>query len=211
MQDTSVWESVPSSRKSIASKRKICGIGVNDLPYNASVVVDNKRIVHPGYKQWKGMIERCYSVGASIDKPWYSNATVCDEWHRLSAFIYWWKVNQVEGWQIDKDIIIHENKEYSPSACIFIPKWLNVFLVGKEAMRGDCLIGVTRRRYGYESCCHNPHSHVQEYLGTFRSEIDAHMKWKNTKLNHAESLKPQMDAIDLRIYPRVVTIINSKR
>ena len=50
-----------------------------------------------------------------------------------------------------------------------------------------------------------------EHLGLFKTPEAAHLAWKARKLELALELKPKMDEIDLRIYPRIVEIINNAK
>ncbi|AHZ60257.1 HNH endonuclease [Dickeya phage RC-2014] len=47
----------------------------------------------------------------------------------------------------------------------------------------------------------------QKYLGGFDSPEEAHAAWKEFKINLAFEKKPEMDQIDLRVYPNIVKII----
>jgi hypothetical protein len=49
----------------------------------------------------------------------------------------------------------------------------------------------------------------QESLGLYATPTEAHYAWKKYKLALAKERKNAMDEIDIRIYPNVVTIINS--
>ena len=50
-----------------------------------------------------------------------------------------------------------------------------------------------------------------EHLGYFDTPEAAHAAWLKRKLELALELKPKMDEIDLRIYPRVIEIINNSK
>lgn len=60
------------------------------------------------------------------NKPTYEGCTVCDEWLYFSNFKKWFDENYIEGFQLDKDIIIRGNKVYSPQTCCFVPKEINI-------------------------------------------------------------------------------------
>ena len=48
--------------------------------------------------------------------------SVCEEWKHFSNFKKWFDENYIEGFDIDKDILIKGNKVYSPEACSFVPR-----------------------------------------------------------------------------------------
>lgn len=72
------------------------------------------------YKCWQRMLERCYSIRFHEKRPTYIGCTVCNEWHNFQSYLEWHNKNYIEGCQLDKDIKIKGNKEYSPSACSFV-------------------------------------------------------------------------------------------
>jgi len=65
-------------------------------------------------------------------------------WLSFMRFREWWTENHVDGWQLDKDLLVLNNKTYSPDACIYIPQWLNKFTVDAAAARG--LLPITLRQ-----------------------------------------------------------------
>ena len=99
------------------------------------------------HELWRGMLKRCFSKGAYIKTPTYVDVTVCDEWLSFGNFLEW--VNkEVEckgkpvGMQLDKDILIQDNRVYSPHTCCFVPPQINSLLCATGAKRGKHPIGV---------------------------------------------------------------------
>jgi len=94
---------------------KICGVGFFG---NHKFTNTNRKI----YDIWKIMIKRCYS-----DNPYksYINAIVCDDWHNFQNFSKWCDNNYIDGYQLDKDLLVENNKKYSSNTCVFVPRWLN--------------------------------------------------------------------------------------
>lgn len=72
------------------------------------------------YSIWYGMILRCYSEKSFKESPSYRDCTVCPEWHNFQVFAKWFYGNYIDGYQLDKDIRISGNREYSPEACSFV-------------------------------------------------------------------------------------------
>ena len=211
--DKTMWleKNMPASKKSIAFRKAVYGFGRNDAGYITTITIEKKEASCPAYRAWKRMLERCYSDKFVKQNPTYDGVTVCSEWHSFMAFRGWWLENQVDGYQLDKDII-GDGKVYSPVNCIFIPHWLNNFTNDHEAGRGSNPIGVShcKRTGRYISLCRNPITRNQEALGYFSIALDAHNAWMRRKLQLALHLKPHMDKIDARIYHEVVDIITSK-
>ena len=187
------------------------GVGVNDADYAAQPIVNGNQIKDPAYQSWVDMLKRAYDPKLHEKYPTYSDVTVCKEWHSFSAFRAWWLDNYREGWHLDKDILVVGNREYGPDACIYVPRWLNAFTIGSGASRGELPIGVSiyKPTGKYKSECRNPITGKRNYLGLFSTPEQAYSAWLKCKLQLADQLKQEMDAIDTRIYPNVVTIIKA--
>lgn len=185
------------------------GVGVNDAIYTTAPTVNGATLCDPAYYAWADMLKRGYSEQYQEKNPTYSDVTVCKEWHSFSAFRAWWLDNYREGFSLDKDLLKPGNREYSPDACIYVPQWLNTFTIDCGAVRGEFPIGVCLHDHigKYRSRCCNPITGKRHYLGTFTTPEEAHEAWLNYKLNLADQLKPEMDAIDPRIHNNVLAII----
>ena len=192
------------------SKRNYESIfGVNDATYVVAKTVDGKIVKCPAYSCWSSMISRCCNERTKERKPTYSEIYVCDEWRYFSSFLSWWKSNQVDGWQIDKDLT-SDSGIYSPDTCVFVPGWLNKFTSSSKAKRGNLKIGVylCKQTGKFRAKCGNPISGKVESIGRFSSEDEAHLSWMKRKKEIALDLKGAMDSIDNRIYQRVIKIID---
>lgn len=99
-------------------KSLVCGVGINDS-YVGCTCEHGQHII--SYSIWKAMLARCYSASHHKRYPTYSNCSVCKEWHLFSNFKKWFDENYIEGYHLDKDILVQDNKVYSPQTCVFIP------------------------------------------------------------------------------------------
>ena len=212
--EQTLWleENTELSRRSESHRCLVYGVGVNDAPYCIETRIDGKRVACPAYSAWRGMLYRAYSDKHHARRPTYSGVKVCEEWKNLCAFRDWWMVNQVDGWQLDKDLM-SDSREYSPETCLFVPAWLNLFTTARGAARGAHPIGVSFHKGSgrFQAQCRNTSSNKNKPLGLFDTPEEAHEAWLVHKLELALELKPRMDEIDLRIYPRVVEIINNAK
>ncbi len=75
------------------------------------------------YTVWKDMNVRCYQKRDIYET--YKDCEVCEEWLNYQNFAKWFEDNYIEGWCLDKDILIKDNKLYSPNTCCFVPKEIN--------------------------------------------------------------------------------------
>ena len=201
----------PATATSIAKRKPRYGVGINDAHYATQPRVNDKQIKDPAYRAWVNMLERAYDPKFHVTNPTYVGVTVCKEWHSFHAFRAWWLANHRDGFSLDKDLLVAGNREYGPDVCIYVPRWLNSFTADCGASRGEFQIGVSfcNQTGRYRSRCCNPITGKQHKLGSFTTPEAAHDAWLRYKLALADQLKPQMDAIDQRIYPNVVTIIKA--
>lgn len=125
----------------------------------------------PSYEVWDNMIRRCYHRGNN--KKWmvYEDCYVCEEWLCFDNFNEWFSKNYVEGWQLDKDILVESNREYSPDKCCFVPREINNLF--KRFPHSDVLPqGV--KKVGKKFCANIQSMGNRYYLGSFETKEEAH-------------------------------------
>ena len=201
----------PATAVSISMRKPRYGVGWHDADYTTTPMINGKLIEDPAYRSWSNMLQRAYSKRYQEKQPTYIGVTVCNEWLKFSSFREWWLENHVDGRELDKDLLAAGNREYGPGKCIYVPRWLNAFTTDSGASRGELPIGVCiyKPNGKYHSHCRNPITGKLRNLGYFTTPAAAHEAWLKFKLELAAQLKPDMDAIDQRIYPNVVTIIRA--
>lgn len=179
----------------------------NDVSFNVMVRIGKGKVQrqHPAYNSWKGMIRRCYDPKDLNKNPSYNGCYVCDEWKYFSNYLTWWKENYIEDFQLDKDILYFGNKVYSPKTCIFIPQWLNKFVVASDRNRGKSKLGVSwdKQCGKYKARCKMGRQKKVKTLGLFDNNTDAYNAWLNYKLELLEGMKEEIDKIDIRLYEAV--------
>lgn len=77
----------------------------------------------PAFRIWRAMLRRCYG---DEHRPTYEGCSVCAEWLDFQTFAGWFELNYRSGYELDKDIRIPGNKQYSPGACQFVTKQQNL-------------------------------------------------------------------------------------
>ena len=160
------------------------GMGINDSPFVVKPTIDKKRITFPAYEVWHAMLKRCYNLDYKYKHQTYKEVICCSSWLLFTNFAIWFKNNYVKDWQLDKDILIKENKIYSPETCILVPREINNFLTLRGNMRGEFPIGVTII-YGGKFQAQIRLEGRLEYLGSFDTEKEAHKAWQRAKLEQA--------------------------
>ena len=190
----------------------VYGIGINAAGY--SVRNKEEKWWCPFYKKWSAMLERCYSDSRDIKSPSYKGCSVCEEWLYFSNFKKWLESEDWEGMHIDKDLLILDNKIYSPETCCLLTAKVNTFLIdGGSSLKGGLPLGVTMHHYKhkgvivssrYRSRCNNPFTGKREHLGLFDCPDQAHQVWKDKKHEHACNLS------ELETDPRIIHALQNR-
>ena len=167
----------------------VCDVGVNDASYIVQPVVNGKQIVCQIYRQWHNMINRCYNAIKLNKDQRYIEVTVCHEWLTFSNFKKWMELQDWEGNQLDKDIVIEGSKIYSPETCAFIDKATNTLFGYHEKGRGDYPLGVcsTRGEEIFRARCSNGNDCTIN-LGHYTSQLDAHHEYLKYKIKVIEKV-----------------------
>ena len=175
----------------------VCGVGISGTKYPPSI----NGVLTKGYGLWKSMLERCYSDTYKKQRPTYEGCEVSDKFKSYEYF-YEWCHSQVgfgvEGFELDKDLLIKGNKVYSENSCVFIPQEINSLLVKRTASRGEHLIGVhwckTHKAFVAQV---RKNKGKQEHLGYFNTELEAFNVYKEAKESfikeQANKWKSQID------------------
>lgn len=166
------------SKMKRASERDAFIYGVARNDYKGSCVDENGKLIK-SYNIWYGMIRRCYDHNSLLYKKTYTDCTVCDEWLYFSNFKEWFDENYIEGYALDKDILVHGNRVYSPNTCCFVPDEINTIFIKNERNRGDYLIGVYSN--GNQFSARLTMWGKEKYLGCFNTEEDAFLAYKREK------------------------------
>ena len=161
----------------------------------------NTKATEKSYITWKSMLVMCYYEKSRQKYKTYKDVTVCEEWHKFSNFKKWFDKHYVDGWQLDKDILVKGNKVYSPSTCCFVPSEINAIVLKTQRCRGIYPIGVSfikklnKFRADYSS------KDTKVYLGLFDNHLDAFKSYKEAKEKHIkEVILKYKDKLEPRVY-----------
>ena len=176
-----------------------CGFGFFDVE-GASIGRNAIR----EYRLWNAMINRCYNENLRHKNPTYKDCSVSEEWRYLSNFEEW--CNQqigfnIEGFELDKDILVKGNKVYAPETCCFVPKEINSVLTNSRRGRGAYPVGVSyKKRIGKYASQISKNGEVIR-LGNFDTPEEAFAVYKREKEKYIKEVANKWkDQIDPRVY-----------
>lgn len=181
--------------------RILFGVGINDANYvtetrliirdDKGKKIGSKRVWRCEiFERWANMLYRCYSKDSKLKNPTYSGVvTLCAEWLKFSNFKRWVVSQAYTGMELDKDILIQGNKEYSPVACAFVPSYINCMLTLHGNARGEWPIGVHKAGLSPRqvNISQNPFIATisiggkKMTVGRRRTPSEAHQIWQLTK------------------------------
>jgi len=167
-----------------------CGIYDCNTPYKWREKILGKTVViHcPYFVKWKSILLKSHCHKFKARNPAYRYTTMCDSWLYFSSFKRWVDNQPNNDWKerdIDKDLLFIGNNHYSPNTCCFLSRKLNGFLKYVKKRRGDCMIGVSYKegngKNRYQADCSDPFTRQKVYIGSYKTEIEAHLAWKAYK------------------------------
>ena len=159
----------------------VYGVGTLGTKYPSSISGKNTK----EYILWCHMLERCYSDFYKKKYPTYEGCEVSDNFKSYEYF-YEWCQKQIgfgnKGWHLDKDLLVKGNRVYSEDTCVFLPQEVNTLLIKRTNSRGEYLIGVYWNKTAKAFVAKVSRDEgQQEYLGVFKTEIEAFNAYKQAK------------------------------
>ena len=179
----------------------VCGVGILGVKYPPSINGRNTK----EYDLWYSMLRRCYSDTLKKRYPTYEDCEVSENFKSYEYFYEWCQKQigfSMDGFELDKDLLLKGNKFYSENTCIFIPSEINSLLTKSTASRGEHLIGVYFNKKSKAFVAMVSRNKGQpEYLGLFKTEIEAFNAYKEAKESFVkEQAEKWKDKIDSRAY-----------
>ena len=174
---------IPLNKASIARRKTVYGVGINDSECLTKIKVNGVNELCPYHQRWIHMMERCYSVKFKENWPTYAECNVCDDWLLFSNFKKWMVQQDWKDNFLDKDLIQPGNKIYCPEKCCFISHKLNTILLSCNASRGKYSIGVyfCKSNKKYRATCNVDGK--SNHLGYFNTEKEASIVYIEFKTN----------------------------
>lgn len=152
------------------------------------------------YHTWNSMLQRCYNIKYQERFPTYKGCSVCESWHNFQNFGKWFEENYKESFDLDKDILIKDNKIYSPATCTFVPHEINTIFTKSNNSRGKYPIGVCKIGNKFRACFTINRKTIN--LGTFNTPKEAFYEYKLKKEKQIKELAEKWKPF---IKPKVYT------
>ena len=184
----------------------VYGVGISGTKYPPTI----NDVKTKEYGLWQNMLERCYSDTFKKRRPTYGGCEASENF-KYYEYFYEWCQNQIGfgecGFQLDKDLLVKGNKVYSENTCVFIPNEINLLLTKRTTSRGKHLIGVCwHKRDKVFMTNVSKNKGKQEYLGCFKTEIEAFNAYKEAKESFIkEQAEKWKGKIDERAYEALMS------
>lgn len=157
---------------------------------------------NPAYVVWTAMFQRCYykkHISAGYEK-----CTVGEKWHNFQDFADWYEENFIDGFQLDKDILVKDNNIYNPDNCCFVPREINMLFCNKKS-KNKLPIGV--------HFCNITKKYISQiridgkgkYLGSYIKSEEAFISYKLAKEKEIKRLDEKWkDRIKENVYNAMI-------
>jgi hypothetical protein len=188
------YDNIKSGRLRNPYRKSVYGVGfIGEGKYKSKI--NNKTTTY--YKAWNNMFERCYNNSLNRN-PTYKDVTVCNEWHNFQNFAKWYEENWkpwMEGWHLDKDILLKGNKIYSPETCCFVPNEINRLFTRVDNYKK----GVYKSGINFVALISLKEG--DKYMGTFKTVEEAIEVYKKAKEVYIKEIANEWkDKIDTKVY-----------
>ena len=157
-----------------------CGIKTTEVNEHGDVVMVKS------YCLWKDLFRRCYSNKKQSVAPTYIGCNICNEWLKYSNFKSWYDDNFVDGFDLDKDILVQGNKTYGPLFCRFVPARINTLLIDCGNARGNLPQGVCFIKGKYVARIRKHGERCR--IGSFKSPQEAYSAYKIEKERYVKEV-----------------------
>ncbi len=151
------------------------------------------------YRCWYHMLTRCYNEKYHSTRETYTDCTVEASWLNFCNFEKWFSENYIEGYHLDKDLLIQGNRLYCEKACSFIPAYINTLIIEGRSHSGDLIMGVSKRKKKGSQECNGLYNvqYAGRYLARTSCLDTANSLYKEFKKLHFEELADKYEELNL--------------
>ena len=183
----------------------VFGVGITGLEPTRD---ENGKMID-SYRCWCDMLMRCYSAKYQEKHPSYKGCYVCNEWLYYHNFKKWYDENyyEIDGKtsQLDKDILVKNNKVYSPNTSMFVPNFINTLFVKRQNYRGELPIGVSyhkgNKKYVATLNLYKDGKSTRKTLAYYNTSNEAFEVYKRAKESYIKDVADEYkDIIPVELY-----------
>lgn len=186
------------------NKKLVFGVGIKE---NGIARINGK--ITKTYSTWMSMIQRCNDPKNLSRNPTYIGCSVCEDWLFFPTFKEWFDNNYVEGWQLDKDLLIAGNKTYGPDTCVFVPPSINTLFTDCGSARGEYPIGVSFYKRTGKFIANLSIDRKLKHLGYFSTADEAHRAYLIAKRENVIRIADEWkDKIPIKLYEALIQKAN---
>lgn len=164
---------------------------------------DGKRT--PAGTAWQNMKMRCTSASYQKKRPTYVGCKVSEPWLDFQVFAEWYNKQPNDGtYQLDKDILVENNKIYSPETCALVPRQINQAMVCRANLSG-LKTGTQLTPKGRYSARHRVFD-VEQHIGVYDTEEEAHKAYLEARKEHLKVLACSYPILDIRVFNKLMEL-----
>lgn len=190
-----VIEFVETGNQSIVSSNCVSGGAVKDMfaktVRGVGFIGNYKDEVknNPFYQTWTMLLDRSFPTEHRKEHPTYENCTICEDWlcfdifqndcRKLIGYKEKEKYTDV-NFEIDKDVLFHNNKHYSKETCIWLPQKLNSFFTNINIRNKTGFEGVSQNKNKRYVTCISINGKTR-HIGSSTTPFEAYLKYCKVK------------------------------
>lgn len=141
------------------------------------------------YTTWSNIITRCYNPKRHDLQPFYRDCEISEDWRDFQNFADWFYSHDYSdmGYQIDKDLLVINNRLYSKDTVCFLPQEINKLITIRNKSNGRKLGTSFHKSKGSWSAQISIKSKML-HLGYFDNELDAHLEFMRCKKQYIRDM-----------------------
>ena len=148
------------------------------------------------YRHWTHMMDRCCNKKVS---------NLSDYFHNFQNFAEWCEENyyEIDGEKmcLDKDILIKNNRTYSPNNCMFVPDRINTLFCKTDKSRGSYPVGCSYNKERDMIEVHCSTLDKRKFLGYYNTIEEAFNSYKTFKESYIKQVADEYkDLIPQKLY-----------
>lgn len=156
-----------------------------------TITLNGKRFETRAYKLWRNVKRRTYANGVTQRRhPTYVGVSLSENFENFQFFAEWCNMQVgygVEGFELDKDLLVKGNRVYGEHTCVFLPKKINCALIRPSDRENGSFIGTSVSGDKYAAFASDGNGATLR-LGLYGTRWEAFLAYKQYKENYLKKL-----------------------